>query len=60
MLFEKEQINVKPTIGLITCLKRQELPEAKQELEAFFQSQTVERFTQDDLTLVMGHRIQKN
>ena len=55
LLYQQDRINAASANALMECLRKQELPRAQQELETFFQSQTLARFTRDDLTLVIGH-----
>jgi len=55
LLYQQDRINADSANALIECLRKQDLRQARQELETFFQSQTLARFTRDDLTLVVGH-----
>jgi serine/threonine protein phosphatase PrpC len=60
LLFEREKINSQSASALIDCLKRQEPTQAEKELKALLNSKTIERYTRDDLTLVLGVRPQDN
>ncbi len=59
LLYQQDRINVESASALIECLRKQDPLRAQQELETFFQSQTLARFTRDDLTLVVGHSTTK-